>query len=307
MKASKKIFQALVLTAIVAAYSFQMSSCSSNQREKATDLLSDSTVAETVRMSDQMVGEMITSIPNPVELSSLLQRSGVVYSQEILNPASNISRYNTNFKKALNTGIYGTDLVYMNIYDRTVSTLSYLKNVKDLANDLRVGQFFDHETLSRLSESSRNIDSVLFITNSGFDKMSRYLIEQKRSNIAVLVSYGTWIESLYIATKVKTVPPNKENIYRRIGEQKIVLDNMILLLHNYRSEPNFKELIDDLFELKKEFDKVKITYVYAEPTMKEVDGMLVVVDNSSSHVIITDEIVQGISAQIEKIRTKIIE
>jgi len=307
MKASKKIFQVLLVLGFAMVFIIQLTSCNSNKRGEATDLLSDSLISEQVKMTDEMVGEMITSVPNPVEMTSLLQRSGVVYSQEILNPATNMSKYNTNFKKALNLGVYGTDLVYMNIYDRTVSTLSYLKNLTDLANDLRVGQFFDHETLSRLSESSKNIDSVLFITNSGFDKMSRYLIEQKRSNLAVLVSYGTWIESLSIATKVKTVPPNKETIYSRIGEQKVVLDNMILLLHSYKSEPNFKELIDDLFDLKKEFDKVKITYVYAEPTMKEVDGMLVIVDNSSSQVIITDEIVEGISNQIEKIRSKIIE
>ncbi len=287
--------------------SFVFTGCNTGQRQEATDLLSDSLVASKVRLDDRMVGEMISSIPNPVEMSSLLQKSGVVYSQELLNPSGNINNYNTNFKRALNLGVYGTDLVYMNIYDRTISTLSYLSNVRELASDLRVSQFFDYETLNRLSESSRNIDSVLFITNSGFDDMSRYLIDQGRSNISVLISYGTWIESLYIATNVKIVPPNKENIYTRIGEQKKVLDNMYLLLHTYREDPNFTELLEDLSLLRKEFDNVTISYVYAEPTMQEVDGMIVVVDNSRSEVNINEEIIQGIARQVESIRTKIIE
>lgn len=300
---TKKTILAVFLIGILSLSFF---SCKPRQREQAIDLLSDSLDPNQARLTDNMIGEMISSIPNPVEMSALLQKSGVVYSQELLNPVGNISRYNTNFQKAINLGVYGTDLVYMNIYDRTISTLSYLRNVKDLANDLRVGQFFDYETLNRLSETSKSIDSVLFITNTGFDKMSRYLIDQGRSNIAVLISYGTWIESLYIATNVKIVPPNKEHIYGRIGEQKKVLDNMIMLLFTYRNDPNFAEIIEDLRQLKAEFDKVTISHIYAEPTFKEIDGQYVVVDNSRSEVNITDEIVHGISKQVERIRSKII-
>lgn len=299
--------QKLILVVLAAFLGISITGCQQGQRQEATDLLSDSLVANEIRLDDQMVGEMISSVPNPVEMTSLLQRSGVVYSQELLNPVGNVYNYNTNFKRALNLGVYGTDLVYMNIYDRTISTLRYLTNVRDLAADLRVEQFFDYETLNRLSESSRNIDSVLFITNSGFDGMSRYLIGQGRSNISVLISYGTWIESLYIATHVQTMPPNRETINMRIGEQKKVLDNIILLLHTYRRDANFEELISDLMELKREFDKVTISYVYAEPTMKEMDGMIVLVDNSRSEVIITDDAIAGITRVVAKIRNQIIE
>ena len=281
-------------------------SCKQAQREEATDLLSDSLITAAVRLDDEVIREMISSVPNPVEMSALLQRSGVVYSQELLNPVNNINNYNTNFKRALNLGVYGTNLVYMNIYDRTIATLRYLSNVRDLAADLRVEQFFDYETINRLSESSRNIDSVLFITNTGFDNMSRYLIEQGRGNLAVLISYGTWIESLYIATHVRTIPPNRETINTRIGEQKKVLDNIILLLNTYRHDPNFAELIDDLMRLKREFDNVTITYIYREPTIQEIDGMVVLVDNSRSEVNITDEVIESIAKIVAEIRNKII-
>ncbi|MFP4289037.1 MAG: hypothetical protein ACLFQS_07245 [Bacteroidales bacterium] len=285
---------------------FFISGCNQGQKQEAADLLSDTLVEAAVRLDDSMVGEMISSIPNPVEMSSLLQKSGIVYSQELLNPVSNINNYNTNFKKALNLGVYGTDLVYMNIYDRTIATLKYLGNVRDLASDLRVEQFFDYQTLNRLSESSQSIDSVLFITNSGFDNMSDYLIKQDRSNISVLISYGTWIQSMYIASNVQTVPPKSSVIHQRIGEQKMVLDNMLLLLYTYRQDPNFQELINDLMVLKKEFEDVSISYVYAEPTMEEVDGMIVVVDNSRSEVVISDETLANISRIVKEIRNKII-
>ncbi|MBS4014099.1 MAG: hypothetical protein KGZ97_10155 [Bacteroidetes bacterium] len=299
--ANRKIF-----TLFVILIALLFTACVNSNKNEASDHLDDTDMIASTKLTDENIGEMISSIPNPVEMSSLLQKSGVVYSQELLNPANNLSGYNTNFKKALNLGVYGTDLVYMNIYDRTVATLQYLRNVKDLAGDLRVGQFFDYETLNRLSESSKNIDSVLFITNSGFDKMSRYLIDQKRSNIAVLISYGTWIESMYIATNVQTIPPNKDIIYRRIAEQKVILENMTLLLNNYRKDPNFADLFNDLLDLIKAFDNVKIQHIYIPPTIQEINGSVVIIDNSRSEIFITQEMVDEIAKKVSEIRTKII-
>ncbi len=277
------------------------------QRQEATDLLSDSFRDGDLRLNDAMIKEMISSVPNPLEITSILQRTGVVYSQDLLNPAGNVNDYNTNFQRALNLGVYGTDLIYMNIYERTVATLRYLSNLRELASDLRVEQFFDYTTLNRLSESSKNVDSVLYITNTGFDKMSRYLIDQERSHIAILISAGTWIESLYIATHAPTTAANKETINKRIGEQKKVLDNLLLLMNSYGQNSNFDELIKDLMTVKKEFDNVTITYQYAEPSIIESDGTLVVVDNSRSIVDISDETVKNIASAIAVVRNKVIE
>lgn len=296
----KKLFNYMGCAVMVIA----LFSCNGNKPE-ATDLMNDSVANRDTKISDDMVKQLISAVPNPVQLSSLLQKSGVVYNANLLNPTSNIDKYNTNFKKALNLGIYGTDLVHMDIYERTVSTVLYLKNLKDLANDLKLGQYFDYETLNRLSENKKNIDSILYITNSGFDKMANFLISEKRSNISVLISYGTWIESLYLATNIETIL-NKKEVYQRVGEQKVVLDNIIILLQAYKSEPNFKEINDDADALKKEFDKVTIKYSYSEPTMKEVDGRLVIIDNSTSEITIDDVVFKSISSAVSKIRNKLI-
>ncbi len=290
---------------------FLLNNCGPDKREDTSKLLKEQKTDKDIDISKDKVGQMISSVPNPVEMSSLLQKSDIIYSHELLNPEDNIDNYKTNFKKALNLGVYGTNLVYMNIYDRTVGTLPYLRNVRRLADDLRIGKFFDYETLNKLSESSRNVDSVLYITNRGFDDMTRYLIEQNRSDIAVLIAYGTWIESLYLATHVKTLPPNKDLIHQRIGEQKLVLHNMLLLLNNYRSSDNEKckhnELFEDLLKLKDEFDKVSIEYIYQDPIMKNFKNHIVVVDKSTSKVNINQETIDNIAKQVKYIRNKIIK
>lgn len=269
------------------------------------DIPIDSLIPKEAEISEDMIRGVISSVPNPVTMSTLLEKSGVVYSSDLLNPVENIDKYTTNYKKAMNLGTYGTDLVHMNIYDRTVSTVLYLKNIKDLANDLGLSQFFDYETLNRLSENTQNIDSILLITSTGFDRMTNFLLEQKRGSIAILLSYGIWIESLHLATNADKVS-NREAVYERIGEQKEVMDNIIILLSAYQHQPEFKELVKNAEMLKKEFDKVTITYHYKPPTKKVVDGMLVIVDNSTSEININEEIVNGIAEAVKSIRNKMI-
>lgn len=295
----KKIFYAISLGVLLTSFM----GCDP-PKNNAIDLLNDSIAKKNEMVDDELIGQLITVVPNPLQLSELLQESGIVYNSELLVPASNINKYNSNLKKALNLGTYGTDLVHMNIYERTVSTVTYLKNVNDLANELKIGQFFNLETLNRLSENKKNVDSILFITNSSFDRMTHYLIDEKRSNIAVLVAYGTWIESLYLATNIDAIE-KKQNIYNRVGEQKVVLDNILILLQAFKNDPDFADLLKDSEILKKEFDKVIITYNYVEPTMKEVDGKMVIIDNSTSTINIDETIFKSIGNEISKIRNKI--
>jgi len=303
MKTSLKNFLSITLVSVI-LFSVSLSYQSCGPKKPSND---DDTVDTTGNpvVSDNTVAEVISSIQNPVEMSSLLQKSGVIFAQDLLNKTENLRKYTTSVKKALNLGSYGTDLVHMNIYGKTVSSLLYLKNIQDLASDLKIGQFFDYETLNRLSQNDKNKDSVLYITSSGFDKMSNFLIQQKRSNIAILISYGTWMETLYLATNIEKVS-NKQAVYNRIGEQKVVMDNIILLLRSYENNPEYKEIYTDAAVLKKEFDKVTITYDYKPPTTKEVNGTLVIVDNSTSTINITEEIIENIKNQVKLIRSKLI-
>ena len=65
----------------------------------------------------------------------------------MLNSSDNLSKYNSNYQKALNLGIYGTDLGYTNIYEQNQDGIKYLSSIKSLAEGLNIGQFFDILTI----------------------------------------------------------------------------------------------------------------------------------------------------------------
>ena len=255
--------------------------------------------------TSELATEVIKSIPPPVEMSAIIKNSGADYSSEILNPTSSYENYNTNYLKAINLGIYGADLGYINIYNHKEDALSYLNTVIKLSEDLKVGQFFDFETIKRIANNNKNLDSMLNITTSNFEKMNNYLQEQKRSNLSMYMLTGGWIEALHVACQV-ALNQNSQPLLEKIGEQKIVLDQIILLLSFYKNDPNAIALSKELTELKAIFNQVKIETIYAEPTMVEENGNLVVKDNSKTNIIITPEVVKQIQTNVAKIRSKLI-
>jgi len=265
----------------------------------------DNVKVQTPAVSKEVLGDIIQSIPSPLEISSLIKGMGVKYDKSILNSTSNLSNYNTNYKRALNLGIYSTDLGYANIYNQNQDALTYLDAVRETANGLSIGQFFDFGTIKRLATNSNNMDSLLLITTTNFEKINKHLQDQDRSNMSILILTGGWLESLYLTCEVVRKYPN-EAFNERIGEQKVILDQLLLLLSFYNQDPNVQTLISDLTLLQKHFEKVEITYTYQESTMKEVDGILMVVDNSTSKINMTPEDLKNIFESTGIIRKKII-
>lgn len=296
-----------LLKLVVISIGFLTLSC--GPEKKASDEFSEigksDSTGQINEATSELAIEVIKSIPPPVEMSTIIKSTGASYNSDILNATENYEKYNTNFLKSVNLGIYGADLGYINIYNHKEDALSYLNTVIKLSEDLKVGQFFDFETIKRIANNNNNLDSLVNITTSNFEKMNNYLQEQNRSNISMYILTGGWLEALNVASKV-ALAEKSQALFDKIGEQKIVLDQILLLLSFYKSDPNAASLSKDLTELKNMYNEVKIETVYAEPTMVEENGVLVVKDNSKTNIIITEQTVGKILTTVVKIRTKII-
>lgn len=50
---------------------------------------------------------------SPIELTKIFENVGAEYTQPVLNPTENASNYLSSSKAALNLGVYGVDLGYL--------------------------------------------------------------------------------------------------------------------------------------------------------------------------------------------------
>ncbi|MBS1951391.1 MAG: hypothetical protein JST37_10345 [Bacteroidetes bacterium] len=256
-------------------------------------------------IDEEVINSILQQIPSPLEISVLLKESGTKYNFSLLNTPDNLPKYNSNYKKALNLGVYGTDLGYTNIYQQNKDGIKYLSSIKSLANELNIGQFFDIETIGRLATNSKNLDSLLLITTENFNSINHYLQTQGRANLSVLLLTGGWLEAMQITCQVAAKDPKNKELREKIGEQKIILEQIVLLFGFYKEDENMASLLNDLNELKAAFDKINITYTYKESTMEVVNGVAVIKDNSTTTIDITDKDVQAITGITNTIRTKI--
>ena len=296
----------IVITGFILAI---LTACGSGKKsdEQAFIESLDTAKQEGPTISEEVISSVLQAIPSPLEISMLLKESGKKYNASYLNSPDNRSKYNTNYKKALNLGVYGTDLGYTNIYEQNQDGVKYMSAIKEIADGLNIGQFFDIETIGRLATNSKNLDSLLLITTQNFNSINHYLQTQNRANLSVLFLTGGWLEALHITCEVSKANPENKQLQETIGEQKIILENIKLLLSFYKdTDANMASLLTDMDELQKAFDKVSITYTYKESTFEVVDGVMVIKDNSSSTIQITPEDIDNIRTLTQSIRNKII-
>lgn len=255
-----------------------------------------------LQISPETIDELISNIASPIEVAALIHSMNVPYSEQYLvNPEALSS--NTIFEMAYSLGALSADLGYLNMYEKTGTAVNFLTIINGLADAMDIDQFFDFETIKRLATSSSDLDSLMFISVYSFNKMDDHLREIQRSDLSSLMMAGVWIEGLYLSTQIAKNNSN-EDLKSMIGEQKLILNDLLIILENYKNEEVIAGYISDLELIKDVFDQVTITYTLGEPSTIEKDGMLIVVQSESSHVSMNDEIMQQIIGITEQVRNR---
>lgn len=249
---------------------------------------------------------VIRSIPSPLETADLIHQLKVPFSQRILNDYNKKDTYTTSDKKALNLGIYGADLGYVNLYGEKAAAFNYLKAVRQIASDLKIGQFFDINTIKRMSANTNNLDSLLYISQRGFDQMNNYLEKQGRTDVSAQLLLGGWIEGIYLSTSVYKTNPDSR-IMEAIGEQKVALEEIMIIIDAFRNERKFQTIIKGFDNLKTVYDDVVIEYIDEETEVDIGNGITQTMMVSKSKVKITPEQVEKVTQTIEELRASIID
>jgi hypothetical protein len=244
-------------------------------------------VSEAEMLSTEAIEEISRNITSPVEIANLLQMMAVPYSSDYLASSIDPNKQTTAFDKAFTLGILGADLGYLNMYEKTNTSIDILSSIRKLAEGIRVGQFFDFETIKRLSLNKSNLDSLLFLSIDSYTQIDKYLRDNDRGQLSALMIMGVWIEAQYLATQVMKEYPDPV-LRDRIGEQKVILNDLIMLASPYCGrDSEFGGLCRHLQEIKEKYRDITITYTLGEPVMIEQNGGLVVKQTETSKVEMT--------------------
>ena len=300
MKVSITLLLILVLTSLACRNS------SSKTSEFVFPEADSVPIAESQKLSPEAIADISKNITSPVEIANLLLSLDVPFSPNYLATSIDSKKQGTSFDKALELGILGADLGYLNIYEKTGSSLDVLSSIRKLSEDIKVGQFFDFESIKRLSQNKSNLDSLLFISIDSYNQIDNYLRSNDREQLSALMILGVWLEGQYIATQVVSKVPNKI-LSDRIGEQKIILNDLIFLIRPYcNRDTEFKSLCKDLNDIKDKYRDIRITYTQGDPVSVEKNGGLTVTQTETSVVEMTKEQLDGIVEITKNIRNRFV-
>lgn len=256
---------------------------------------------EKILLSQEALDDMMQSLPQPIEIAQIISSSSISINKNTLIPSDNAEKYSDKYMQAMALGAYGVDLGYLNLNNQTLYQIEYLEEIKNLSEKLRVEQFFDFANLARLAKNRKNTDSLIEQSTQNFNRIDQYLREQNRGELSVLILVGAWIEGMNMFAEISKTNPS-DDISQRIAEQKIVFDNVYLLLGKLNNIAFFAEMEKTMTPLRIAYDKVKITYNYKKPIMKEVNGQLVLKDQTEMKVDFSAQDIANIIKELQKVR-----
>ena len=176
----------IIYSIIIAIAGYGCGGCNNNKTSSNTDIfksiVEESDALDSMEYETSETTETLQILQNisssPVEMAALLQATGVPFNENYITSIDDVDRYNTDFKRALNLGIFGADLGYLNMYRKTGPVMTNMRAIRKLSEELRVQQFFDFNTIRRLATNNENLDSLMYLSVSSFNNMDVHLQKQ---------------------------------------------------------------------------------------------------------------------------------
>ncbi len=269
------------------------------QRTSENLNLDDVEIAK-LQISAETMIDIIQNIASPMEVSTLINSLDIPFSASNLPNPENLSTDANSLEMAYRLGMLYTSLGYINVYEQTDIYESFLTSIDQLTTTLHIGQYFDLATVKRL-EASSSMDSLLYVSVNSFNHMGNSLRESNHGDQSTLMITGAWIEGLYLATQA-ILRDDSEHLRNMVGDQKLILNDLLLVLNFYNDEASLKNYISDLDKIMSLYDEVEIISAVGDPEPTEKDGMLEMVQSETIQLKMSDEVLDRITVTTAEVR-----
>ena len=294
--------KSILITTSSFLFTLSITSCSGDKTEEEIINAKDTTQVSAEVQKESSGYETFFQVPSPGEMLSFIKSVGKRDKSKIsiLNSTENINKYTDEKSKALNFGIYSTDLSYCSIFNLGSESIKYFKVVKQLGDQLGLSATIKPEVLARIEKNIDNTDSLVVITDDLYYSSFERLEEGKQGNVLALVVAGGWLESVYIAVNMVDKFQKDNPVIQRIADQKYTLENLIEFLKKHEeNSPDVRQVKADLEDLMKSFnllkeEKISDTSLKQEGVKKFIGGGI--------NLVIDEKLFNEIKTKVLKLR-----
>jgi len=297
----KKVLAATGLFAILVLLAM---SCKNNRgTSEQTDRYQLVQKSDTLLDEIQDAKSVVYLFPSPGEILFRFEEAGISFDPGLTNPAANASAYLTSKAKALNLGVYISDMAYCAVLGRTNEAIDYIDVIRELSSEAGISNSTFENLIDRAKANISNKDSLTVISTDLFMTLLEYLENGGRDNTIALVSAGAYIESMFLAISVAGEFSEDNKILIQLAEMKYPFDNLLQQIQQVKNDPNVASVLNYLETIKSIFDELG-SESYAEMISKNEDGSITVMGGPA--FAFNDQNYQLLRTEILEIRKNIV-
>lgn len=249
------------------------------------------------------VKRILFSVPSPLESAFMIQDCGIPYKAKVLHDITLSRQYASTTKKALNLGVFITDLSYSNVFGNTSNAVNTFKAIEDLSNQLDLDYLIDDEQMKKFDEHINNRDELLKMTTKIYTDVQAELAETDMEYVNALIVTGAWVEGMYITTSSIDEMLLEYKVVKQVANQKQTLTNIALLLAAYKDVPEVEALLEQLKPLETIYNNIEVVESKKQVEVNDAEVKVL----GESELKITKEQMKDIQAEVTKIRTSYVE
>ncbi len=254
---------------LAVAYLLTLSSCGQKKKDKAELEIKKSEI-------ESIVVNYVYPLPSSFELMEMLNEIEAAFIIGISNPAENVDIYKTDDKKALNLGVFLSDLSYAAIYNRKQAVQDYLISCEKIASDLRVDDAFENDFITTVSNNLENRDTLVTLVTKATQDVYADFHRKGDKDLSYLMVAGAWVEAMNLTLIMVENTPLNEKILNTIIFQHSSLLETVMLLEEVKEEPTVAPIYTAMLGIKNTFnqeDPSSLTMDQLEKLTKQVGAL----------------------------------
>lgn len=253
------------LWSITLIFILTLSACQSNKSSRNDQEKPEQIEKERIT---KLLKDVIYPLPSSNEVAELMQKIHASYTIGLTNNPSHAEKYSQDIKKAINLGVYLTDISYITTYNQQSLIPQYVKACETLVEDLDMNNAFSKDMVERIEANIDNKSTLVKELSSMLHYSYAYLSKHKKEELAALVMYGSWLEGMFLTLNITEFSFNSIEMINSILFQEKSLNTLLEETKPYKDSLWCKNAYANLAKVKQIFDTEEGTESLTETQLK---------------------------------------
>jgi hypothetical protein len=280
-------------------------SCSNKETDITKNESSTDSIASKISLKTYL--DIVVTTPSPTFLTNLFENNNIPYDKKLVLEFDKSLLKTSIQHQAFFQGVFSADLSYLNLHKKSFVSLSYYNGVKLIAGSLGVDEFYGAERFKKFIVNKNNSEALVEMTIEDFVLMLDFLNEKNDpNNLALMIAFGAWLESLYILSETYKYNDIKE-FKTILLNQEVNLKRLITLFEVSPQSYTNQTFVKNLKNIELVYSSLNLKYQFSKIETKNINNQIFIFEHYHTNQEMEKNSLIDLHNIIEKSRNNLIQ